>query len=210
MLTIDVEQGSPAWHQARLGNVTASRVADILAKTKGGKYTAKRNDYLIELVCERLTGEETDFFTTKEMQWGIDNEDNAAQLYGFSRDVEPETIGLVKHPEIDRALASPDRLIGDEGLIEIKCPKSTTHTKYMMEEEVPPEYQQQIFWQLACTGRKWCDFVSFDPRMPGNAQLFVKRITISREEQAHIEDDIRTFLGEVAQMEEAIHNRVEA
>lgn len=210
MIIIDVEQGSDEWRKARLGCVTASRVADLLLKTKAGKYSAKRNDYLVELVCERLTGEDIPVFENFEMRWGLEKEPDAADLYGFTRDVEPMKVGLVKHPEIERALASPDRLIGDEGMIEIKCPKSTTHVNYMMTEEVPPEYQLQVFWQLACTGRSWCDFVSFDPRMPGNAQLFVKRITMSPDERAAIEADIVAFLHEVEAMELAISNRIEA
>lgn len=210
MHTLDCEQGSDEWREARLGKVTASRIADIVTKTKAGKWSAKRNDYLVELVCERLTGSEADNFVTREMQWGRDQEDAAADLYGFTRDVEPQTIGLVYHPTITMALASPDRLIGDDGLIEIKCPKSTTHVSNMMSETVPLEYQLQIFWQLVCTGREWCDFVCFDPRMPGNAQLFVRRVTASDTERAGIEKDIEAFLQEVDDMQYAIENRVAA
>jgi len=210
MKTLDCIQGSPEWHAARLGKVTASRIADVMSRTKAGKFSAKRADYLMELVCERLTGNAGDHFVTRDMAWGIDNEDGAAELYSFTRDVELETVGLVYHPNITQALASPDRLVGDDGLIEIKCPKTTTHFGYLMSEEIPEEYKLQIYWQLECTGRRWCDFVSFDPRMPGNAQMFVRRIEANPIGLAQCVEDVNLFLEEVDKMEQHIINRVQA
>jgi exodeoxyribonuclease (lambda-induced) len=214
-MELKVEQGSPEWHAARLGHLTASRMHDAMKRLKNKNFAASRKDYAIELVCERLTGEAEDFFTTREMQWGIEHEDEAAQMYAFTRDVEPIKCGLFKHPSKEWVLASPDRLIAandnqPDGLIEIKCPKSATHAKYLLTEEVPPEYVSQVHLQLVCTGRQWCDFVSFDPRMPGNAQLFVQRLAMTPEERVAVERDIDDFLREVAEMEHAIDNRMAA
>ena len=185
-------QGSQEWLQARLGKVTASRIADVLAKTKTG-WGASRHSYMGELIAERLTGRPNESFTTSAMQWGKDNEDRARQAYVFRYDRQVEETGFVEHPRLeDLAGASPDGLVED-GLIEIKCPSTITHLDTISSGKVPTRYQFQMQWQMECTGRKWCDFISFDPRLPENLQLFVKRVEIGE----LIEPEIRKFCDEM-------------
>lgn len=174
MIVHNVQQGSDAWKQLRLGKVTASRVADIMAKTKTG-WGASRANYLSELVTERLTNQPYEQFTNAAMAWGTEQEPNARSLYALVKDVDVETVGIVQHPDIDEFLASPDGLVGDDGLIEIKCPNTSTALDYLMTETIPQKYILQMTAQLMCSGRSWCDFVSYDPRLPSEMQLFVKR-----------------------------------
>lgn len=191
-----IEQGSEAWKQERLGKVTASRIADLLAKTKSG-WGASRANYKAQIVAERLTGTCDDGFVSAAMQWGIDVEPEAVAVYAFDYGVDPKTVGFVPHPTIAMSGASPDRLINDDGLIEVKCPLTATHIETLLDGAVPGKYRLQIQWQLACTGRRWCDFVSFDPRMPEDMQLFVRRIERCDETIAEIENEVRIFLAEV-------------
>lgn len=185
-------QGSREWFQARLGRVTASRVADVLAKTKTG-WGASRYSYMGELIAEKLTGRPNESFTTAAMQWGKDNEDRARQAYVFRYDKQVEETGFVEHPRLEGlAGASPDGLVED-GLIEIKCPSTITHLDTISSGNVPTRYQLQMQWQMECTGRKWCDFISFDPRLPENLQLFVKRVQIGEP----LEPEIRKFCDEM-------------
>ena len=175
-----------------MGKVTASRIADVLAKTKTG-WGASRYSYMGELIAERLTGRPNESFTTSAMQWGKDNEDRARQAYVFRYDRQVEETGFVEHPRLeDLAGASPDGLVED-GLIEIKCPSTITHLDTISSGKVPTRYQFQMQWQMECTGRKWCDFISFDPRLPENLQLFVKRVEIGE----LIEPEIRKFCDEM-------------
>ena len=205
----DVQQGTEEWHALRLGNLTASRVADALKTTKSGQWTAARKDYRTELVVERLTGESPHYFVSYEMQWGTDNEPDAAFFYGAVRQEHPTECGIFEHPKIQRALASPDRMIGDDGLIEIKCPKSATHVDYLLNEYIPLEYELQIDWQLACTGRQWCDFVSFDPRMPAHCRMYVQRHHRNEAAIEAIENMVTGFLSEVDAEYEALMNRLD-
>lgn len=185
-------QGSQEWFQARLGRVTASRIADVLAKTKTG-WGASRYSYMGELIAERLTGRPNESFTSAAMQWGKDNEDRARQAYVFRYDRQVEETGFVEHPRLEGlAGASPDGLVED-GLIEIKCPSTITHLDTISSGNVPTRYQLQMQWQMECTGRKWCDFISFDPRLPENLQLFVKRVNIGEP----LEPEIRKFCDEM-------------
>lgn len=197
MMVLDFEQGSPDWHAYRCGKVTASRVADVIAKTKTG-WGASRANYAAQLVCERLTGTVTESYTNAAMQWGTDTEPQARTVYEMMHDVAVQQIGLVQHPSIAMSCASPDGLVGDHGLIEIKCPNSATHIETLLSEAVPAKYITQMQWQMACAGRQWCDYVSFDPRMPGEMQLFVRRLN---RDEAFIRDltsQIEDFLAEVA------------
>lgn len=201
-----IVQGSPEWMQARVGRVTASRLADVVAKTKTGKPTAAREEYMAEIVCEILTGKPVEMFQTKDMQWGIEKEPLARAAYEARHFIEVETVGIVDHPFIERAAASPDGLIDDDGLIEIKCPKTKTHLLTLMADEPPEQYLPQMQWQMACTGRTWCDFVSFDPRMPAKYQLFIKRVFRDQQAIMKYEDEVRRFLQEV----DSIINKLEA
>ena len=195
-----MEQGSSEWLAARLGRATASRVADICAKTKSGP-AASRGNYLLELVTERLTGEPTPFFVNSAMQWGTDNEPHAREAYEVTRDCFVEEVGFIGHPTIAMAGASPDGLVGEHGLVEIKCPNSLTMVTTLRANEVPAKYLPQIYFQMACTGRAWCDFVSYDSRLPANCQLFVKRVERDHVKIAEIENEVEAFLAEVASTE---------
>lgn len=171
----EIIQGSPEWHALRCGKVTASRVADVVARTKSG-WGASRVNYAAELIAEQLTGVAAEGFTNAAMQWGTDQEPNARLAYEFMQDVTAEQIAFVTHPRIGDAGASPDGLVGDDGLVEIKCPNTATHIDTLITQEIPAKYITQMMWQMACTGRQWCDFVSYDPRLPESMQLFVKRV----------------------------------
>lgn len=191
-----MEQKSEEWFKARLGKVTASRVADVLAKTKTG-YSASRDNYMAQLVVERMTNTQAESFTNAAMQWGTDQEPFARAAYEVAQNVMVEETGLVDHPTIPMAGASPDGLIGEDGLVEIKCPNTATHIDTLLTQTVPGKYITQMQFQMACTGRQWCDFVSFDPRMPAKAQLFVKRVMRDEVFIKEMETEIKKFLAEV-------------
>lgn len=195
-MTEDLEQGSPEWLRARCGLVTASRVADVVAKTKSG-WGASRANYMAELIAERLTGEPATRFTNAAMQWGTDTEPQARAAYEFFYDATVVEVGLVKHPTIAESGASPDGLVGDDGLLEVKCPQTATHIETLLGGTVPGKYMTQMQWQIACTGRQWCDFVSFDPRMPGDLSFFVRRVQRDGARIAELEKDVIDFLSEL-------------
>ena len=191
-----IEQRSDQWFAARIGKVTASRVADVLAKTKTG-YSATRDNYMAQLVCERLTGEKGESFTNAAMQHGTDTEPLARAAYESLKDVLVDEVGFVPHPSIKMAGASPDGLVGDDGLIEIKCPNTATHIDTLLNQSVPTKYFTQMQFQMACTGRKWCDFVSFDNRLPEELQLFVKRVPRDETYIKLMEAEIVQFIAEL-------------
>ena len=191
-----VEQGTPEWFAARLGNVTASRVADVIAKTKSG-YSASRENYMAQLICERMTGTVAESYTNAAMQWGTETEPLARAAYESVADVLVDEVGYVQHPTIERAGASPDGLIGVFGLLEIKCPNTATHIDTLISEQVPTKYITQMQWQMSCTGRTWADFVSFDPRLPSGLQMFVKRVEFDAEYVAMLKEEVIKFLAEL-------------
>lgn len=191
-----IEQGTPEWFAQRLGKVTASRVADVIAKTKTG-YSTSRENYMAQLICERMTGTVAESYTNAAMQWGTDNEPLARAAYEAAKDVLVDEVAMITHPRIDAAGASPDGLVGDDGLVEIKCPNTATHIDTLMRQEVPMKYITQMMWQMACTERQWCDFVSFDPRMPKELQLFIQRVPRNNEYIAMLEKEILSFLEEL-------------
>ena len=190
-------QGSDEWFAARCGKVTASRIADMLTRTKTG-WGAGRKNYLAQLVAERLTGKPADSYTNAAMQWGIETEPQARAAYEFFSDMQVTETGFVVHPEIDMSGASPDGIVG-EGLVEIKCPNTATHIDTLLNKKIPAKYAHQMNWQMACTGAKWCDFVSFDPRMPADLQFFVKRQERDDEKITELEQQVIEFLNEVDQ-----------
>lgn len=191
-----MEQRTDEWHAARLGKVTASRVADVVAKTKTG-YGASRANYMAELICERLTGVPQDSFVSSAMQWGTDTEPLARAAYeAASGELVIET-GFVPHSQVVSSGASPDGLIGEDGLLEIKCPNTSTHIDTLLGQSVPAKYMTQMQWQMACTGRKWCDFVSFDPRMPEGMRMFVKRVQRDDAMIADLVKEVTIFLEEI-------------
>lgn len=191
-----IEQRTPEWYAQRCGKATASKVADIVAKTKSG-YSAMRANYMAQLIVERLTGTVADSYQSDAMKHGTDTESEALDAYCFYQGVTIELTGFIEHPAIDMAGASPDGKVGDVGLVEIKCPNSATHIDTLLGKNVPGRYQTQIQWQLACTGRAWCDFVSYDPRMPEHLRLFVQRVHRDDEHIEQLEIEVIKFLSEV-------------
>ena len=191
-----MEQQTEEWFAARLGKVTASRVADVIAKTKSG-YSTSRENYMAQLVCERLTNVKAESFTNSAMQWGTETEPLARSAYEARRDILVDEVGFVPHPFIKDAGASPDGLVGDVGMLEIKCPNTATHLETLLDQKVPSKYNTQMQWQMACTGRDWTDFVSFDPRLPPELQLFVKRVFRDGEYIAMLEEEVVGFLEEL-------------
>jgi putative phage-type endonuclease len=191
-----IEQGSSAWFAQRIGKLTASRLADALAKTKSG-YSASRANYMAQLVAERLTGVPAESYTNAAMQHGIDTEPLARAAYEFHTDNTVEPAGFIDHPVIEMTGASPDGLVGDDGLVEIKCPNTATHIETLLSGVIPSKYILQMEWQMACTGRQWCDYISFDPRMPENMRLFIARQHRGEALIARLENDVIEFLGEL-------------
>jgi putative phage-type endonuclease len=196
MRIIDCEQGSPEWIAARLGKVSASRVADMTARTKSG-YSTTRANYAAELIAERLTGTRNEKFVSEAMQWGTENEAQARTVYELMTDANVVQVGLVLHPTIDMACASPDGLVGDEGIVEIKCPNTATHIDTLLSETIDGKYVKQMQFQMACTNRQWCDFVSFDPRLPAEMQVFIKRVPFDPEMIVDLERETNAFLSEI-------------
>lgn len=196
MRTIDCVQGSQEWLAARVGKVSASRIADLTAKTKSG-YSTSRANYAAELVAERLTGVKSEKFTSAAMAHGTEQEPVARAMYEFMTNAVVAEVGLVLHPSIDLACASPDGLVGDEGLVEIKCPLTSTHIETLLGGSIDGKYMKQMQWQMACTGRQWCDFVSFDPRMPADMQLLVRRVPRDGVCIVELEREVVRFLAEV-------------
>lgn len=192
-----IEQGTPEWLALRCGKATASKIADIIAKTKSGP-SASRANYLAQLVAERLTGTVAESYTNGAMQWGTEKEPEARATYEFYRSAVVMPVGFVPHPGIEMSGASPDGLVGDDGLIEIKCPNTATHIETLLGGSVPGKYVTQMQWQMACTGRAWCDFVSFDPRMPEDMRLFVSRVPRDGRLIGTLETEVSVFLGEVS------------
>ena len=195
-----IEQGSPEWFAARVGRVTASRVSDVVAKTRTG-WGASRANYMAQLIAERLTGAPAKRFTSAEMQWGTETEPEARAAYQFETATLVSAMGFVPHPSIALAGASPDGAIGDSGLLELKCPNTATHINTLLGGAIPHEYICQMQWQMACTGRRWCDFASYDPRMPEHMRLLVQRV---QRDDAHISDLERNVVEFLAELEDKL------
>jgi len=191
-----IEQGTPEWHQLRAGKVTASRVADILAQTRTGP-SASRQNYLIELALQRSTGTIEPSYTNAAMEWGTQTEPQARVAYEVETGNFVDQVAFIDHPTIAWFGCSPDGLIGDDGLIEIKCPNSATHWEYFKAKKPPQKYVTQMQTQLCVTARKWCDFVSFDPRMPARSQLLIVRVERDEAFISEIEEKVKQFLSEV-------------
>lgn len=197
-----MEQRTEEWFAARLGCVTASRAADVMAKTKSG-YSAGRANYMAQLITERLTSTPTQGFSSAAMQWGTDTEPQARAAYELMTGEDVVEDGFVPHPTIKGFGASPDGLVGADGLVEIKCPNSATHIDTILSEKVPPKYITQMQVQMMCCEREWCDFVSFDPRLPADMSFWSKRVWADPERQKEIETEVRLFILE---MEQKLHD----
>lgn len=183
-------QRSDDWHAQRCGKVTASRIKDMGAKPIKGK---QHNDLTLTILSERITGVQEESKPNAAMQWGIDQEKYAVLAYENATDATVENVGLVDHPAISMSGASPDGLIDKDGQLEIKCPATKTHLNTILAQEVPAEHIPQITWQLACTRREWCDFVSYDPRLPEHLQLFIKRVYAKDLDIAGVEGAVLAF-----------------
>ncbi len=195
-MLIDCEQGSGTWHDWRCGRVTASRVCDVMAKIKSGEAASRRN-YRAEIVAEILTQVPTEHYVSREMMWGVEKEPEARTEYELRSGVLVDIVGFATHPVIERFGASPDGIVGEDGLCEFKCPNTATHLDYLLAGVVPSEYQPQMLAEMACTGRQWVDFVSFDPRMPAEFQLFIRRFPRDEKRIAGMEAAVVDFLAEV-------------
>lgn len=195
------EQGSPEWLQSRCGLLTASRIADAMPGAKGAE-TEKRRNLKLEILAERFTGKPTEFYANGAMRWGTENEPLARQTYQEFTGRQVQQVGLAISTEIEFFGASLDGLVGDDGAIEIKCPTSQVFFKWVIEGVVPDQHKPQMLGQLAVTGRKWCDFVAFDPRFPAEQDLFIRRFEPHPAEIVSIKETARKFLAEVAAMEQ--------
>jgi len=205
---VSIVQGSDEWHAARLGDVTASRIDAVMAKGKGGAPSKTRATYMGELIAERLSGIPYPHFQSAAMQHGTETEAEARAAYAMLRDPVEQT-GYVQHPHMDRTGASPDGLVGETGLVEFKCPNSSTHIATLRGAKIDRGYLLQMQWQMACTGRRWCDFVSYDPRIGADHCIAIQRVSADHEWIGDIEDEVQAFLVE---MDEAIAdlNRIAA
>jgi putative phage-type endonuclease len=194
--SLQIAQGSPEWFAVRCGKITASRIADLMAKTRSG-WGASRYNYMAQLIAEKLTGTVEPSFSNAAMKWGTETEPDARNTYAFLTDSEVVEVGFVVHPTIPDAGASPDGLVGDDGLVEIKCPNTATHIEYFL-GKIPDKYIKQMQFQMACTGRKWCDFVSYDPRMPPEYQIKIRRVNRDDKLIVEINEAIKGFIMEMA------------
>lgn len=206
MNALELVQGTEDWLRARLGKVTASRIADVMAKTKTG-YSTSRANYASQLVCERMTGVIEPGYSNAYMQWGTEKEPEARAAYEFLHNEQVDLVGFVDHPSIIMSGASPDGLIGTKGLLEIKCPNTATHIATMMDGSPANKYWLQMQWQMACTEREWCDFVSYDPRMREDLRLFARRIERDDKAIAEIAGEVTRFQEEVAAMIDKLNQR---
>lgn len=191
-----IEANTPEWLAARLGRVTASRIADVTAKTKTG-WGASRANYKAELIAERLTGVSAEGYKNAAMQWGIDHEPDAIASYVFFTDATVTPAGFIEHPSLNWAGATPDGYVSPDGLLEVKCPNTATHLETLQGQSVPGKYFAQMQFQMAVTDRQWCDFVSYDPRLPEVMRLFVKRLSRDAATIAELEKQVVDFLSEI-------------
>jgi hypothetical protein len=213
-----VIQGSPEWIEARLGRVTSSGVSAVLSKGRNGGIPITRNNYMDDLIAERMLGRPMDrIYMNDSMSWGTACEAEARTFYALTRDVDVEQVGFIDHPTIPMAGCSPDGLIGEDGFVEIKSPNTDTHLETCRKGTVPSKYIKQVLWQAACMpSRKWVDFCSYDPRLEDRSKrLFRKRLDLEeyREDIAQLEDAVRQFLADMEPVEarvRAFHRRAAA
>ena len=198
-------QGSPEWKADRCGKATGSRIADLTAKTKSG-WGASRKNYMSQLIVERLTGQVAESHTNAAMEWGITTEPQARDTYAFLMDVDVVETGSVDHPDIAMTSASPDGLVNDDGLVEIKCPNTATHIDFLLSGKISAGYIKQMQWQMACTDRQWNDFVSFDPRLPDDLQIKIIRVDRDKDMIIDLTGDICRFLSELDDKIEQLNN----
>lgn len=197
MIFNDIEQGTEAWHELRLGCLTASRFKDVMAKGRGNSPSKTREAYMMQLIAEKLTSEPQDTFTNSAMEWGNECEPRARAKYEIMNGVEVEQVGFIKPDFSDEIGVSPDGLVGENGLLEIKCPKTTTQIQRFLSGEFPSEYKAQVQGQLWISERDWCDFVSFDPRIDTEADYFCIRVERDEEYIKNLSAQCFDFIEEM-------------
>lgn len=191
-----MEQRSPEWYAARLGKLTGSRIADATTRTKTG---ASRANYMAELLIERLTGAPAPRFTNAAMEWGTQCEPEARMVYEFEQNVSVEEVGFIEHRHLVMAGCSPDGLVGNDGLVEIKCPSTATHVDTLLGAPIDERYVKQMQFQMGCTGRLWCDWVSYDPRVPLKLRMVIRRLPRDDKMIAKLDQEGEEFLEELAE-----------
>lgn len=203
-----MDQHSSEWFSARLGKVTASKVKDVMSKGRGSAPSATRQNYMMQLLCERLTGKREEGFTSSAMQRGTDLEPVARSAYEIDKGVMTAETGLILHPKIEGFGASPDGLVGERGMLEIKCPNTATHVLTMQSGKHDQQYEWQMFAQLACADRDWVDFVTFDDRLPDELQYACFRLERDEARIRQMETEIKLFLEELAELEHEMRERM--
>jgi predicted phage-related endonuclease len=189
-------QRTDEWFQDRLGKATGSRFHDVCSFLKYGEAAARKN-YRYQLIAERLTGNRVETWTTTAMQWGIDNEPTARLTYEMKTGYQVDESNFIQSEILPDAGVSPDGLIGKDGSLEIKCPETATHIETLTSNKVPSKYQEQVDGLMWVTGRKWCDFVSYDPRLPEDLSLVIIRVERDEIRIKNLEENIKNFLNEV-------------
>jgi len=194
----EIIQGSEEWLQMRAGKVTASRISDVMARDRSGKNWGKTRDtYMGELIAEILSGVPSEGFSNATMARGNEIEPDARNAYAFLRDANVTEVAFVDHPTIEKAGASPDGLVDDDGLVEFKCPNTSTHIDTIIKKKIAGNYIKQMQWQMACTERLWCDFVSYDPRLPPQYRFYVQRVPRDDAAISELESGVREFLADI-------------
>ena len=204
-----IEQGTDEWLLQRCGKVTASRIADLTARTRNG-WGASRVNYMAELIAERLTGKPTEKYVNAAMEHGTKTEPEARNVYSFMWNVTVDQVGFIEHPTIAMSGASPDGCVGDKGLIEIKAPQIAKHLDTLLNETVDERYVKQMAWQMAVTGREYCDFVSYSPSLPVEMRLWVRRHDRDDKLISELEEQVQEFLHELDAKVKALREKYEA
>lgn len=199
-----VEQGSQEWLDMRLGKVTASKVKDVLTKGRGSAPSKTAETYMMDLLAEILTGESKPFFENDAMRWGTQTEPQARAMYELQQGVEVEEVAFIKLN--DYVGVSPDGLVGEDGLVEIKCPTTTTQLKRALTDDYSVDYKAQIQMQLWVSGRKWCDFVSFDPRLNCDASFLIQRVVRDEDYIKEMELKVNDFVDKLIDLVERFEN----
>lgn len=201
-----IEQGTEEWHALRLGKVTASQMVNVMMKPEAAGF----QNYRAQLVCERLTGRATETFKSAAMEHGTETEPQARAMYTMATGRDVQQVAFLDHPSIAMAGCSPDGLVGKLGMVEIKCPQPTEHIRTLIGGAIKRQYALQMQWQMACTGREWCDFVSFCPDLGDDLALHVQRVEVDHDQIRQLEDAARAFLAGVDDMLTALRERLAA
>lgn len=195
---IECEQRSPEWYAARLGRLTGSVACDMMTKIKSGESAARRK-LRVRLALERLTGrrQESDFLNAS-MQHGIDTEPMAVAEYEARTGTILEPVGFCQAEGLMAGCSLDSFVCGREGIVEIKCPDSSTHYEYLKQKKLPIDYYWQCLHNVWITSAKWCDFVSFDPRFEERLQYLCMRFEPTSQELTAYDQSAREFLAEVS------------